>query len=275
MILFIENNVEFHYEIIETIILNYNKIIVTSKISTIYLSVLDSNISYMKYIKKKYPNIHFSTPNEFNYYISCTIYDNDYDKLIKNSNKYFYISHVITDRLKKLSNVFFLTPLANKYIIADKLPYIENKIKSDIPIYIIQGNITNDRRNYKLLEKILEKNYEHDYVIKLVGRGNLPKELEKYSDKIKLRNNLNFIDYHREFLDTYCILPLITKKTHSQYYDNKLTSSINYCIGYNLKCIIDKDLQEIYKLNDVEIFNDENDIVIAFRKTLNNFYDKN
>lgn len=272
MILFIENNVGFHYEIIETIILNYNKIIVTSKILTIYLSVLDSNISYIKYIKKKYPNIHFSTPNKFNYYISCTIYDNDYDKLIKNSNKYFYISHVVTDRLKKLSNVFFLTPLTNKYIIADKLPYIENKIKSDIPIYIIQGNITSDRRNYKLLEKILEENYEHAFIIKLVGRGNLPKELEKYSDKIKLRNNLNFIDYHREFLDTYCILPLITKKTHSQYYNYKLTSSINYCIGYNLKCIIDKDLQEIYKLNDVEIFNNENDIVTAFKKTLNDFY---
>lgn len=272
MILFIENNVGFHYEIIETIILNYNKIIIINEISTIYLSVLDSNISFIKYIKKKYPNIHFSTPTEFDYYISCTIYDNDYNKLIKNSNKYFYISHVITDRLEKLSNVFFLTPLTNKYIITDKLPYIENKIKSDIPIYVIQGNITSDRRNYKLLEKILEKNYEHDYIIKLIGRGNLPKELEKYSDKIKLRNNLNFVDYHREFLDVYCILPLITKQTHPQYYNNKLTSSINYCIGYNLKCIIDKDLQKIYNLNDVEIFDDENNIVNSFKKTLIDFY---
>ena len=100
----------------------------------------------------------------------------------------------------------------------------------------------------------------------------LPENLEKYSHKIILRNNLNFIDYHKEFLDVYCILPLITKKTHPQYYNNKLTSSINYCIGYNLKCIIDKDLQEIYNLNNVEVFNDENDIVHSFRKTLIDFY---
>lgn len=272
MILFIENYVGFHYEIIETIILNYNKIIITNKISTIFLSVLDSNISFIKYIKKKYPNIHFSIPNEFDYYISCTIYDNDYDNLQKNSNKYFYISHVVTDRLEKLSNVFFLTPLANNYIIADKLPYSENKIKSDIPIYVIQGNITSSRRYYKLLEKILDESYNYNFKIKLLGYGNLPEELKKYSDKITLLNNLNFVDYHREFLDVYCILPLITKQTHPQYYDNKLTSTINYCIGYNLKCIIDKDLQKIYNLNDVEIFDDENDIVNSFKKTLIDFY---
>lgn len=163
---------------------------------------------------------------------------------------------------------FFLTPLANNYVIADKLPFTDNKVKINIPIYIIQGNITSDRRYYKLLEKILDENYEHNFKIKFVGRGNLPEGLKKYSDKIILKNNLNFIDYHIEFLDAYCILPLITKKTHPAYYKDKLTSSINYSIGYNLKCIIDKDLQNIYNLNNVEIFNDENDIVNSFRKTL-------
>ena len=168
--------------------------------------------------------------------------------------------------------MFFLTPLANNYIIADKLPYCEYKKKINIPIYVIQGNITSSRRYYKLLEKILDENYNYNFEIKLLGKGNLPEELKKYSDKIILLNNLNFVDYHREFLDVYCILPLITKKTHPQYYDYKLTSTINYCIGYNLKCIIDKDLQKIYNLNNVEIFNNENDIVNTFKKTLIDFY---
>ena len=272
MILFIENNVGFHYEIIESIIINYYKIINIQTDVSIFLSIIDPKNFYVEYITQKYPNIQFSIPSEFDFYISCTIYDHDYDNLFKNSNKYFYISHVITDRLKELQNVFFLTPLANNYITTSKLPYIENKIKSSIPIYIIQGNITSHRRYYKLLENILDNNYEHDFKIKLVGYGNLPKELEKYSEKLILKNNLNFINYHQEFLDVYCILPLITKKTHPQYYYNKLTSSINYCIGYNLKCLIDKDLQEIYNLNDVEIFNDENDIVNSFKKTLIDFY---
>ena len=42
--------------------------------------------------------------------------------------------------------------------------------------------------------------------------------------------------------------------------------------GDKLKSIIDKDLQKIYKLPDVEIFNDINDITTAFKKTLEDFY---
>ena len=84
----------------------------------------------------------------------------------------------------------------------------------------------------------------------------MPKELNKHKNKILLKNNLNFIDYHKEFLDAYCILPLISKTTHSQYYNSKLTSSINYARGYKLKCLIDEDLQEIYKLDNVEVYRD-------------------
>ena len=226
----------------------------------------------MEYIKQKYPHIHLTIPKQFNYYISCTIYDRHYPNLIKNSNKIFYIAHEVTDRLQQLTNVYFLTPLANKYIIANKLPYSENKIESTIPIYIVQGNITSSRRYYKLLTTILDANYSWEFKIKLVGYGNLPEELYAYSNKIIVRNNLNFIDYHREFLDAYCILPLITKQTHPQYYTNKLTSSINYCTGYNLKCILDTELQQIYNLNNVEVFNNENDIAQTFNKTLIDFY---
>lgn len=87
-----------------------------------------------------------------------------------------------------------------------------------------------------------------------------------------MKNNLNFIDYHKEFLDAYCILPLISKETHPQYYNNKLTSSINYVRGYKLKCIIDEYLQEIYKLDNVEVYRDINDIESSFINTLKNFY---
>ena len=85
-----------------------------------------------------------------------------------------------------------------------------------------------------MLIKILDQSYEYDFIIKLIGRGHLPKELDKHKNKIVLKNNLNFIDYHKEFLDAYCILPLISKETRSQYYNSKLTSSINYARGYNL-----------------------------------------
>ena len=39
-----------------------------------------------------------------------------------------------------------------------------------------------------------------------------------------------------------------------------------------MKCLIDRDLQNIYNLEDAEIFNDINDITDAFEKTLETFY---
>jgi hypothetical protein len=85
---------------------------------------------------------------------------------------------------------------------------------------------------------------------------------------------LNFIDYHNQFSDCYAILPLITKHSHPQYYNKKLTSTINYALAYNLLCIIDKDLQNIYNLKNVEIFDNENNIQKAFERSLVKFYSK-
>ena len=105
-----------------------------------------------------------------------------------------------------------------------------------------------------------------------MSKDNYPKFLEKYKDKIVIKKNLDFINFHKQFLDSYCLLPLITKQSHSKYYTFKLTSTINYDRGYKLKCLIDKDLQNIYNLDNVEIFNDIDDISSAFENTLETFY---
>ena len=276
--LLIYNNYQYHYEIIESIIVKYREIIkISNEIPVqIYIHVIN-NDSFIKYIETKYPQIIFKNINNYDYYINCTIYDKDFDYLDKNinSNKK-YISHEITDRLKTNLNVWYLTPFAKINIIkANILPFFNKNTSYKIPIYIIQGNLNQNRRNLSLLIKILDNIYNFNFIIKLVGRGVLPPELKKYEDKIVLKNNLNFIDFHKEFSNAYCIIPLITKKSHPQYYTKKLTSSINYASGYNLKCLIDDDLQNIYKLNNVEIFKNEYDIANAFKNTLNDFYIKN
>ena len=154
---------------------------------------------------------------------------------------------------------------------ADILPFKNNKHKHNIPIYIIQGFI--QRRNHNLLVKILEKKYNYNFLIKIIGFGNnFPNMLSRYKDKITFHTNLSFTDYHKQFLNVYCILPLVSKKFIPSYYKNKLTSSINYAIGYDLKCLIDKDLQNIYNLKNSEVYNDENDICASFEKTLIDFY---
>ena len=132
--------------------------------------------------------------------------------------------------------MYFLTPLSKtNYIYSDILPYSNNKKISKLPIYVIQGNLNQGRRYLDLLNEILKYSYKYKFIIKLIGRGHLPKQLKQHEKKIVLKNNLNFINYHKEFLDAYCILPLISKKTHPRYYNNKLTSSINYARGYKLK----------------------------------------
>jgi len=273
--LLIYNNYKCHYEVIESIIVKYKQILNLEDdiLVEIYLHIRP-NSSFKQYIINKYPNIIFNNIINYDYYVNCTIYDLHFNKLDKNldTNKK-YISHEITERLKANPNVYFLTPLAKQNIFsADILPFSQMRRSSNVPIYIIQGNINDDRRYTPLLVRILENNYNYKFYIKLVGRYKMPAILDKYKDKLILRNNLNFIDFHKEFLDAYCIIPLITKETHFKYYKSKLTSSINYAIGYNLKCLIDRDLQDIYKLKNVEVYNNINDISLGFKRTLENFY---
>lgn len=275
--LLITNLYNCHYEIIESILLKSYEILKINKRTPMYIYLyIYNNKSFKKYINFKYPFVRFQNLPFYDYNINCTIYDRDFDNLNKDpESKTKYIAHELTDRLKTNPNVYFLTPLSKKnFIYCDILPFKEYKKLSNTPIYLIQGNLNQGRRNLSLLIKILEGTYNYNFMIKLVGGGYLPRELEKYKDKIVLKNNLNFIDFHKEFLDAYCILPLISKETHSEYYTDKLTSSINYCKGYKIKCLIDKDLQEIYDLNNVEIYNDIDDIVQGFKKTLEQFYDR-
>jgi hypothetical protein len=276
-ILFIENNVNFHFEIIESLIVKYNEIIRNEDCKSISIIYLNFNNDLVKlYIKNKYKNLNiiFGVPDRYDYYINGTIYDKEYDNIIKNSNNHFYISHYITKRLESLSNVFFLTPLSNKYIYADLLPFSEYKKKSNIPIYIVQGNLNQNRRDYNILVNILNNNYNYDFKIKLIGCGYLPAELMNYRDKIILKNNLNFIDFHKEFLDGYCILTLTNKNKQPDYYNKKLTSTINYSKAYNLPCIIDNELNNIYNLPNAYVFNidDQSSLIKVFEKSLNNFY---
>lgn len=274
MILLIVNTYPCHYEIIESVLIKYHEIFKLNQVTPfdIYLHIYP-NQSFQSYLISRFPKITFGVPESYDYYINCTVYDKDIAQLDTKSSRRKYIAHEITPRLQSNPNVVFLTPLGKtNFFYADILPYSNQRKLSQIPIYVIQGNLVKARRYLDLLKNILNRSYSHKFIIKLIGRGNFPKELEDQKEKIVLRNNLNFIDYHKEFLDAYCILPLISKRTHPRYYCDKLTSSINYARGYNLRCIIDSDLQKIYNLKNAEIYNSIHDIADSFENTLIKFY---
>ena len=266
----IYNKIAGHYEIIESIIVKYNIIIgKKNNMDEIYLNINDKDKSFFEYIKKKYKKIKIGVTKNYDYYIDCTIYTKDYDKIIRlNPKKHFFISHEVNSKLNDLKNVYYLTPLGKRFLYADILPYAVNKkMNKNIPVYAIQGHFGGKhckRRNMNLLLNILKTNFDKKFIIKFIGMGEIPEDFKPYLNKIKFIQDLNFNDYHKQFVDVYAMLPLTLKKTNPQYYDKKLTSSINYIRGYKLTAIIDKDLQDIYNLKDVYTYTDENNIIDAF-----------
>ena len=268
------NIVNYHYEIIESVLVNIRNIIPLNKEPIkVYLYCYD-NKPFKNYISSKYPHIIIGLTPRYDFMINCTIYDKDTKWISEKEGNKKYIAHEVTDNLLENPNVIFLCPFGGwgKYLRCTELPFKNEKRKSKIPIYIVQGNLNDNRRNMKLLIKILEEEYDKDFKIRIIGKGELPICLREYRDKIEFHRNLDFINFHKKFLDCYCILPLTLKNTQPEYYISKLTSTINYSLAYNLKTLIDKNLQEIYKLKNVEIFEDENDIVQKFKNTLEDFY---
>ena len=274
MKLLIYNNVNFHYEIIVNVIEKYGEILKITKNSNdqLYVHCLD-NISFINYIKQKYPKVIFAKITDYDYFINCTIYKPD--EITINDSKHFYISHKVFNPINQISNVYHLMPKNNNnYLKCDILPFNDVKIETRIPIYVIQGTISTQRRDFSLLTAILDKTYKRDFKIKILGRGNLGAEFDKYKDKLIVRSNLDFINYHKEFADVYAILPLVSKNKNRLYYKGKLTSSINYGLAYNLKFVLDNELNNIYKINNSCEYKEGNmdSFIKQFKRSLRMFY---
>lgn len=274
-IILIHNEKEYHYEIIESILLLSLSDIIRQNTNNpiFYLDLKGDNPSFKDYISSKYENIKWGRPDFYHYYIELSFYKEQLPK-IKTDNRHFYIGHEVSEDLEKYKNVYFLSPFSQNRLSCHYLPFRDMKpfYKTDIPIYIVQGNLDEKRRDFSLLTSILSHSYPRDFRIKLIGRGEFPSVLQPFSDKIIFKNNLNFQEYHQEFLDGYCLLPLISRENNIAYYKNKLTSSVNYIISYNLKSIIDSDLQEIYNLNNAYIYRNSNEIQNVFFYSLMEFY---
>ena len=95
--------------------------------------------------------------------------------------------------------------------------------------------------------------------------------MRSYKDRIELCNNLNFIDFHRQFLDVFCLLPLIFEDTQPQYFTSKLTSSINYIKGYKTKSIVPKKLAVLYNICDKYSYNNRVEFRESFLRLLSDF----
>ena len=283
----------YHYEIIESIIEKYDCICNISKSSQhqLYLENIHKN-DYILYIQKKYPHLIINQNQPYDKKIYVTFYPtliDEYKQQLQQPSIYYFISHRVDDDLLKYSNVKFLTPLCNdkhKFFYCDILPKITKK-KTKIPIYAVQGKVYKNRRDYQLLLSLANRNWPYDFKIKFIGDGNLdslPIEFLQYRNKIQINFKSDYEEYHKHFEDVYALLPLLSKIKQPHYYKNQLTSTINYIKAYQLKTIIDQDLQNVYQFLDAYVYTGdrkekelhENYIqgfVNSFEKSLIDFYE--
>lgn len=275
-IIWLHNEKDYHYEIIESIMMYIEKVIRNRIQNPIfYIDLEGDDPSFKDYLSSKYTNLQWDKPSFYHYYVEISFYKDQLAKY-RNDSRHFYIAHEISPELEMYSNIYFITPLSKNYISCHFLPFQQEKgkFKTELPIYIVQGNLDETRRDFSLLATLLSQSYPLDFRIKLIGRGDIPTSLKRFSDKIILKNNLNFQEFHAEFLDGYCVLPLISKEKNPSYYTNKLTSSVNYILGYQLKCIVDYDLQNIYHFNNAYIYQTPSEIQNVFLMSLIDFYKK-
>lgn len=283
--LLIYSNQSCHFEIIESIIVKYRDIIKFDVKCNIYIffdfKETVESLVYKQYISIKYKNaIIFKNIEDYDFLINITIYPEHYDELCdKNTKKlptnYFAIAHRVNHVYENDTNVFYLTKLSKHNVFdATILPFSQYRINMPYPIILIQGNISKKRRDYDLLLNLLDFKTHFDYKIKILGRGEINKKsLDKYSNKLIVNNDLHFIDYHKQFANCYAICPLISKEKQPQYYNETMTSSINYAKGYQLKTFLDEDLQQIYKLPNSVVYNSSN-MISQFSKLIQEYYNK-
>lgn len=277
--LLIYNGRTFHWEILESV-LNSRDVIFKNLPDSLEIHMfVENNPSFLHYMKEKYPNIHvqvnpkFQSKLDFHYFlqqydfvIHCTLYDSQYKNIQKDSFN-AYIAHDVTKRLQNYPNVFFLGPFSSTNVLtATVLPYTDGlrpHPRTSIPIYVIQGNLR--KRDLFTLYYILHHTKNLSYQLKILCK-NVPdsvrQRLQPYMDKVVLCENYNFEEYHREFLNCYCIMTLLPLNASSEYYHSKLTSSINYAKAYQLKCFLDDKLQSIYQLPDAFVYDRKNIITV-------------
>ncbi len=269
MIIYIENNYHAHYEIIESVLHHISFICKTilPKDTQIFLKIQPEE-SFIHYITHKYLNLtivdDFTKPFEYDFYINCTLNqlldkNSDFNLLTLDSSKHFYIAHIIYPYLRKKKNVFFLTPISfvPRHISCTYLPFIDKpKIKTEIPIFVVGGFINSYSRNYQMLKMLLDIPTSYQYKIKLLGRSkdNSVPFGPEYNNRMIYCLNYNFIQYHYEFLDVYCVLPCINPESNPDYYTKKISSTINYIKGYKLKSIVDDQLQSIHQLERAYVY---------------------
>jgi len=279
IILLDNHNVSYHHEILESVYFHIDFILKKPlrDTSDVYLYI-QPNPSFQAYMSQRYPYLRWCDKNtlpHYNYRIQCSFYPEK--TTYSSSPSEFYIAHGSNKKYPYRPNIYYLTPLCKhpqNYFFATHLPFRHDpKISSvSTPIFVVQGDLK--RRCMKSVVRLLTfAPPSMPFKIKILSKTQeLPLELEPWKDQLIVQCNLDFQDFHREFLTVDGLLFLTDRKKNSAYYSTKLTSSVNYCKAYSLPCLIDTSLQSIYSLANAFVHEDQDDLCDAFHRMLQDWY---
>ena len=274
-ILQIHNGAPFHYEVVERVIVHYREIIKKNVECKIYLDIDARPMpQFRDHIASQHPAVVWGRCASPDYFIGVTLYPNEYPTVAHlDPAKYFFISHRFEPESQP-KNVVYLAPFAPIPSRFERivLPFQDSKkAEMDRPVFVVQGGLNARHRNMALLRRILEAEHPGEYTILLMGSRLEDPGLGRHP-RVVFKEGLPYRTFHQNFLCAHAILPLVSRTSHPQYYSKQLTSSVQYARAYGLQCILDRELQEIYRLPNAIAYEGDAGIVGAFAASVAGFY---
>ena len=186
---------------------------------------------------------------------------------IYNMPQTYWISHHYNLLYPKLSNIFYLAPhcdLPNQYFIPTILPFSHESVsfRTITPEVcenpglnlLVQGSLW--RRNKAELFMLINLVKLANEKMKDTSPNISPIKLYILTRKILpnipihpciiLKTQSDFWEFNQLASQADIIFTLTSNKTHPEYYNRSLTSSISYGLGYRMHIVIDKNLAAIY-----------------------------
>jgi len=165
------------------------------------------------------------------------------------------------------SNIFYLAPHCKaetlNYFIPDILPFSpksvsagfqplvptdsNNDANGESNAILVQGSM--HRRDPRLLIELARSVINNSQTNKLIILTRSTNIRLPRHPRIRIVHKADFWDFHQTAAQCNIIATLVSLATHPKYYNSKLTSSISYGLGYNMRFLIDSKLACIYGLD--------------------------
>jgi hypothetical protein len=137
-------------------------------------------------------------------------------------------------------------------------------------VFCVQGNVQFERRNYSSLLEAVERLHSRgieNFLVKIIGRNDWPDWPDGKALKTDIANRslehlfefsegeLPYRDYYGTIAGADYLLPLVDRNftDHAAYFEDKLSTSMQLALAFQVIPIVDADLAEAYEVMNASI----------------------